>query len=538
MRLLHNLRTPRGRGVHPHSVTSSPRCFGLATHARFRATPILSSAYSQISVYPPHGGIRPVSRPLFLPTHPITAPAPPHIQLKWNFTNSSATDGALSTTPNELKNTVESKQSFLRAWRALRHRNFRLFFTGQSISLIGTWMTRIATAWLVYKLTSSALLLGVVGFAGQIPTFLVAPFAGVWVDRLDRQRVLVVTQFLAMLQSLALAVLTLSGHVTIHEIISLSAFQGLINAFDMPGRQAFMVQMVDDKRDLGNAIALNSSMVNMARLLGPSLAGFVIALFGTGYCFLIDGLSYLAVIASLLMMRLKPFSTSQFPAPMFQQLREGWDYVSKSTPIRTILLLFAVISLMGWPFTVLMPIFAINILHGGPHTYGFLMGAVGVGALISAYSLALRPNVRGLTKMIPMSSAMFGAGLILFGLSKFVWLSLLLLLVCGFGMMQQMAASNTIIQTIVEENKRGRVMSYYTAAFVGMAPFGSLLAGTLAHAIGAAKTVMVSGVCCLAGAFWFFTRLKAVRKVIRPIYVDLGIVPPEVNAVLQDGGGN
>ncbi len=215
----------------------------------------------------------------------------------------------------ETSDPTTKQERILRAWRALRHRNFRLFFTGQSVSLIGTWMTRIATAWLVYKLTKSALLLGVVGFAGQIPTFLVAPFAGVWVDRLDRQKVLVVTQALAMLQSLALAVLTLSGKITIHEIIWLSAFQGLINAFDMPGRQAFMVQMVDDKRDLGNAIALNSSMVNMARLLGPSLAGFVIALFGTGYCFLIDGLSYLAVIASLLMMRLKPFSTSQFPTP-------------------------------------------------------------------------------------------------------------------------------------------------------------------------------------------------------------------------------
>ncbi|MGC1367904.1 MAG: MFS transporter, partial [Candidatus Acidiferrum sp.] len=336
----------------------------------------------------------------------------------------------------------------------------------------------------------------------------------------------------------ALAVLTLSGHITIHEIIWLSAFQGLINAFDMPGRQAFLVQMVEDKRDLGNAIALNSSMVNMARLVGPSLAGLVIALSGTGYCFLIDGLSYLAVIASLLMMRLKPSLTPHVQAPMFQQLKEGWEYVSKSTPIRTILTLFGLISLMGWPFTVLMPVFALKILHGGPHTYGFLMGAVGVGALISAYSLALRPNARGLTKMIPISSGMFGAGLILFGMSRYVWVSLLLLAICGFGMMQQMAASNTIIQTIVEEDKRGRVMSYYTAAFVGMAPFGSLLAGTLAHAIGATKTVMVSGVCCLAGAVWFFTQLKAVRRVIRPIYVDLGIMPPDVNAVLQDGGGN
>lgn len=425
-----------------------------------------------------------------------------------------------------------------RLWRALRHRNYRLFFTGQTISLIGTWMTRIATSWLVYKLTNSALLLGLVAFSGQIPTFLVAPFAGVWVDRLDRRRVLVVTQILAMLQSLALAALTLSGHINIPEIIWLSAFQGLINAFDMPGRQAFLVQMVEDKQDLGNAIALNSSMVNLARLLGPSLAGAVIALFGTGYCFLIDGISYLAVIVSLLMMVLKPSQLRHATTSMLQQLKEGWKYVAGSTPIRTILLLLSVVSLMGWPFIVLMPIFALKILNGGPHTFGFLMGAIGVGALISAYSLAVRPSVRGLTKMIPISSGLLGAGLILFGLSRTYWLSLLMLAICGFGMMQQMAASNTIIQTIVEEDKRGRVMSYSTVALVGMAPFGSLLAGTLANAIGAAKTVMVSGACCLIGAIWFSTQIAAVRKVTRPIYANLGIVPPEVDAVLQDGGGN
>lgn len=444
------------------------------------------------------------------------------------------TDPAASTAPT----TTAKLPGISRTWRALRHRNFRLFFSGQSISLIGTWMTRIATSWLVYKLTSSPLLLGVVGFAGQIPTFLVAPFAGVWVDRLDRQRVLLVTQVLAMLQSLALAVLTLSGHINIQEIIVLSACQGLINAFDMPGRQAFLVQMVEDKRDLGNAIALNSSMVNMARLVGPSLAGGVIALFGTGYCFLIDGLSYSAVIASLFMMRLKPVPTVHSVAPMFQQLKEGWAYVARSTPIRKILSLFAIINLMGWPFTVLMPVFALKILHGGPHTLGFLLGAVGVGALSSAYSLAVRPNVRGLLKMIPISSGLFGIALIIFGFSRVLWLSLFILLFCGFGMMQQMAASNTIIQTIVEEDKRGRVMSYYTAAFVGMAPFGSLLAGTLAHSIGAQKTVIASGVCCIGGALWFTTQLRAVRKAIRPIYVDLGIVPPAVNALLQEGGGH
>src|SRR6476659_9760035 len=395
--------------------------------------------------------------------------------------------------------------------RALAHKNYRLFFTGQSISLIGTWMTRIATSWLVYRLTGSAFLLGIVGFAGQIPTFLFAPFAGVWVDRLDRRQVLIVTQVLAMLQSLALAFLTLARHINIQEIIWLSAFQGLINAFDMPARQAFLVQMVEDKQDLGNAIALNSSMVNLARLVGPSLAGAVIAVSGEGACFLIDGISYIAVIASLLAMRLQAGALKPAVLSMLVQLKEGWTYVSGFAPIRTILLLFALVSLMGWPFTVLMPIFAGKILHGGPHTLGLLMGAVGIGALVSAISLAIRKTVLGLGKMISISTAAFGIGLILFGMSRVLWLSLLLMLFCGFGMMQQMAASNTIIQTIVEDDKRGRVMSFYAMAVVGMAPFGSLLAGISAHAMGAPLTVMLSGACCLAGAIWFSTQVRAIR---------------------------
>jgi MFS family permease len=421
-------------------------------------------------------------------------------------------------------------------WRSLRHRNFRLFFGGQTISLIGTWMTRLATSWLVYRLTGSAFLLGVVGFAGQIPTFLFAPFAGVWVDRLKLRHVLVVTQTLAMLQSFALAALTLTRHITIHEIIWLSVLQGVINAFDMPGRQTFLVQMVEDKQDLGNAIALNSSMVNMARLVGPSLAGAVIALSGEGYCFLIDGISYLAVIASLLAMRLKPAATKRTTDSMLAQLKEGWTYVTGFVPIRTILLLFALVALMGWPFTVLMPIFAAQRLRGGPHTLGFLMAAVGVGALASALSLAARRTVLGLGRMIPLSTAALGVGLIFFGMSRILWVSLLLLLVCGFGLMQQMAASNTIIQTIVEEGKRGRVMSFYTVAFMGMAPFGSLLAGALARAIGAPLTVALSGVVCIAGAIWFATRLRSIREIIRPIYMDLGILPSVEEAVQESVG--
>ena len=427
-----------------------------------------------------------------------------------------------------------SSRDYSHAWRALRHRNFRLFFGGQSISLIGTWMTRIATAWLVYRLTKSSLLLGTVSFAGQIPTFLLAPFAGVLVDRMDRRKVLIWTQVLAMVQSLALAALTLTKVINIHEVLALSVFQGVINAFDMPGRQAFMVVMVKDRGDLSNAIAINSSMVNLARLVGPSLAGLVIAATNEGWCFLIDGISYIAVILSLLMMQVPADAVKRAAASMLDQLKEGWTYVSNFAPIRTILLLFALISLMGMPFVVLMPVFAAQVLHGGAHTLGFLMGALGVGALISALSLVVRKSVRGLLKMIPVAATVFGIGLVGFGFSNLQWLSLLLMLVIGFGMMQGMTASNTIIQTLVPEDKRGRVMSYYTVAFVGMAPFGSLMAGGLAHAIGAPRTVMLSGIACIAGSLWFWSRLKFIRKDIRPIYEQLGILQPKVPVIVEE----
>jgi MFS family permease len=431
---------------------------------------------------------------------------------------------------------IESSHSH--AWRALRHRNFQLFVGGQSISLIGTWMTRVATGWLVYRLTGSALLLGTVSFCGQIPTFLLAPFAGVWVDRLNRRHVLVWTQVLSMVQSFLLAGLTLSHRITIPWVLGLSAMQGIVNAFDMPGRQAFLVQMVEDRKDLGNAIAINSSMVNMARLVGPSIAGLIIAASSEGWCFLIDGISYIAVIASLLIMRIHIAPAKAATTSMWYQLKEGWDYVANFVPIRTILLLFAIVSLMGMPFVVLMPIFAGRILHGGPHTFGFLMGAMGTGALIAALSLAARKSVLGLGSMIYKSAAIFGIGLIGFGLSRWFWLSILTMLVAGFGMMQGMAASNTIIQTIVPEDKRGRVMSYYTIAFVGMAPFGSLLAGTMAHAIGAPLTVILNGAVVLVGGAWFATRLPAVRDAIRPIYREMGILPVEVVAGMTGGPAN
>jgi MFS family permease len=430
---------------------------------------------------------------------------------------------------------AEPRSGISHAWRALRHRNFRLFFGGQTISLVGTWMTRVATGWLVYRLTGSALLLGTVSFAGQIPTFLLAPFAGVWVDRLDRRQVLVWTQTLSMVQSLTLAALTLSHHITIPLLLALSVLQGCVNAFDMPGRQSFMVEMVEDKRDLQNAIAINSSMVNVARLIGPSLAGMLIAVSSEGWCFLVDGVSYIAVIISLLMMRLHAPAAARQAASTLTELKAGWSYVSEFLPIRTILLLFAVVSLMGMPFVVLMPIFAKVVLLGGAHTLGFLMGAMGLGALVSALSLAARRNVRGLVRMIPIAAAVFGAGLIGFGLSRSFWLSMVTVFIAGMGMMQGMAASNTVIQTIVEDNKRGRVMSYYTMAFMGMAPFGSLLAGAMAHNFGAPLTVIVNGVVVLAGAAWFATRLPALRLQIRPIYQEMGIIPAERLQPAEEG---
>ncbi len=419
-----------------------------------------------------------------------------------------------------------SRSNLLFLVRALRYRNYRLFFSGQSISLIGTWMTRVATGWLVYRLTDSAWLLGVVGFAGQLPTFLLAPFAGVWIDRMDRHKILVVTQVLAMLQSFALAVLTLGNWITVWEIIALGAFQGLINAFDMPARQAFVVEMVENKEDLGNAIALNSSMVNMARLIGPSLAGIVIAVAGEGYCFLIDGFSYIAVIVSLLLMTivLKERQVTK-RQHMLSELREGWQYVARSQPIRSVLLLLALVSLVGMPYTVLMPIFAGEILHGGPHTLGFLMGATGVGALVGAVVLAARRSVLGLGRLIVIAASCFGGGLIMFSMSRVFPLSMVLLFITGYGMMTQMASTNTILQTIVKDQQRGRVMSYYTMAFVGMAPFGSILAGAMANGIGAPNTLLIGGICCCIGASLFALRLPEIRKEIRPIYVELGILP-------------
>ncbi len=409
--------------------------------------------------------------------------------------------------------------------RALRRRNYRLFFGGQLISLIGTWMTTIATSWLVYRLTGSALLLGLVGFAGQFPAFLLAPVAGIFVDRWNQHRLLVATQTLSMLESVALAVLTLTGRINVGWILALNAFQGLVNAFDMPGRQAFLVTMIEGKEDLGNAIALNSSMVNAARLLGPSIGGLIIAARGEGFCFAFDGVSYLAVIGALLGMRLSaPSGAKRRAAGAWEELREGWDYVSGFLPARSIILLLALVSLVGVPYSVLVPIFAGRILHGGPHTLGLLMACSGLGALCGAVWLASRRSVLGLGRAIPIATACFGLGLAAFAYSRVVWLSAVLMVVTGAGFMIQMASSNTILQTIVDDDKRGRVMSYFMMAFMGTAPFGSLLAGGFADRLGAPAALLFGGACCVVAAGWFALRLPDIRRAIRPIYARLGLL--------------
>jgi len=370
------------------------------------------------------------------------------------------------------------------------------------MSLVGTWITRVATSWLVYRLTGSAWLLGIVGFAGQIPTFVIAPFAGVAVDRWNRHRVLVWAQVLSMLQSAALAYYALRQTITVWHIIVLVAFQGLINAFDTPARQAFVIEMVEKREDLPNAIALNSSLVNLARLVGPSIAGLLIAAFGEGWCFAIDAVSYIAVIASLVMMNVVP-KPRRVPRHALVELREGLRYAASHGAIRAALLLLASVSLVGAPFMVLMPIFAKNVLHGGAHTLGILTGATGVGAVAGALWLSSRKDSSNLERVITLAGVAFGLGLVAFGLSTTIALSFVLLVAVGAGMTITMAAVNTRIQTLVEEDKRGRVMSFFTMAFFGMAPFGALAAGALAAKVGAPTTVLWGGFATLGAAVLF-----------------------------------
>ncbi len=415
--------------------------------------------------------------------------------------------------------------------QALKHRNFRLFFFGQSISLIGTWMQQVAMIWLVYRLSNSAFLLGAVGFCSQIPTLFVVPMAGVFTDRWNLQRTILVTQTLAMLQALILAALALTGVVAVWHVLLLSVCLGLVTAFDVPARQAFLIQMVEGREGLINAIGLNSSVFNGARLVGPAIAGFLIAAVGEGVCFLVNGLSYVAVLAALLAMQLRPRAPAKPPQHVLYELREGFRYAFGFPPIREILLLLAVVNLAAMPLTVLLPVFAKAVLHGGPDTLGLLTAAMGMGALVGALVLASRKSVLGLGRQVFWASGVFGLSLIAFSTSTVLWLSLLLLVATGFSVMMETAASNTILQTIVDDDKRGRVMSFYGMAFLGVAPLGSLLAGSLASHIGVTLVMQLAGAMCVVGSLVFARRLPALRKMIRPIYQRIGILPDMTTGV-------
>ena len=402
--------------------------------------------------------------------------------------------------------------------RALRHRNYQLFFGGQLISLTGTWMQSVAQAWLIYRLTNSAVLLGFVGFASQIPVFLLAPVGGAVADRYNRHRILVATQTVSMLLAFALAALTLTGRIQEWHIFVFAAMLGVVNAFNIPAQSAFVVDMVG-REDLVNAIALNSSMVNGARIAGPAVAGILVAAIGEGWCFLVNAVSYVAVIACLLMMSLTPHRRVPLPGSALASIVEGFRFVARTAPVRALLLLLGLISLMGMPYAVLMPIFADRILHGGASGLGLLMGASGLGALFGALSLAARRGIRGLGRWVAFSSAAFGASIILFSMSRSFWLSALLLLPAGFAMMVEMASSNTLIQAMVPDALRGRVMAVYSMMFMGMAPIGALLAGVLAERLGAPETVALGGAVCIVGAAVFALRLPVLRDEAREILV-------------------
>ncbi len=418
------------------------------------------------------------------------------------------------------------RQGFANIVRALRHRNYRLFITGQSFSLIGTWMQSIALSWLIYRLTGSAFLLGVVGFTNQIPVTIFAPLAGVFADRWNLHHTIIITQTLALIQAFLLAALVFTQTVQVWQIIALSLMLGFINAFDTPCRQSFIVQMVDDKRDLSNAIALNSSMVNAARLIGPSIAGVLIAWVGEGACFLVNGFSYMAVIIALLAMHIVHKPSSGNGGHVISNLKEGLRYAFATPPIRSLLLLMAAISIIGLPYPSLLPIFAKDILHGGAHTLGFLMGATGVGALTGAIYLASRRNVIGLDRVLSMAGGLLGIGLIFFSLSRVFWLSLGMMFFIGLGMMTQVASTNTLLQTIADDDKRGRVISLFILSFMGMVPLGTLIAGSVASAIGAPLTLAINGAVCIVACLIFIIQLPKWRKQVRPIYVAKGILPP------------
>ncbi|HET6568796.1 MAG TPA: MFS transporter [Rhodothermales bacterium] len=422
-----------------------------------------------------------------------------------------------------------AESHFPSALRALSHRNYRLFASGQIVSLVGTWMQRVAEAWLVYRLTGSPVLLGFVGFCSQIPVFLIAPVGGTVADRFDRHRVVIATQTASMLLAGTLAALTLSGRIRIWQVFALAALLGVVRAFDIPSRQAFIADMVG-RNDLMNAIALNSSMVNGARMVGPAIAGILVASIGEGWCFFANGVSYIAVIAGLLLMHVTPNSAGRPRGTAVASILEGFHFVGRTAPIRGLLLLLGLVSLMGMPYRVLMPIFATDVLQSGARGLGLLLSASGLGALAGAVSLTMRKGVLGLGKWVAISAVGFGSSLILFSLSRSFWLSAALLVPAGCFMMVQMASSNTLVQSMVPDALRGRVMSVYSMMFMGMAPFGALLQGALAKPLGAPLTVALGGGVCIAGAVVFRWYLPGLREKGRALIVAQQMVggePPE-----------
>jgi MFS family permease len=403
-------------------------------------------------------------------------------------------------------------------FRALKHRDFRLFFAGQLISLIGTWMQNVAQAWLVYRLTGSAVLLGVVGFVGQIPVFLISPAGGIIADRYSRHRVVIATQTISMLLAFTLAALTISGRIQIWHVMVLASLLGVVNAFDVPARQSFFTDLVG-KSDLINAIALNSAMFNASRIVGPAVAGLLVAGIGEGWCFFANATSYLAVIAGLLMMGNYPAVKQPQAGSALSKIAEGFAFVIHKAPIHTLLILLGIISLTGMPYIVLMPIFADSVLHAGAKGLGLLMGASGVGALVAALMLATRRNVRGLGRWVALSAAAFSLSLVAFGFSRWFWLSFVLMLPTGFSMMIEMGSSNTLIQSMAPDNLRGRIMSVYSMMFLGMAPIGALLSGLVAARIGAPMTIVGGGLISLAASAGFAVRLPSIRAEARQMIV-------------------
>jgi len=419
-----------------------------------------------------------------------------------------------------------SKRSSLRIGRALRHRNYRLFFLGQGVSLLGTWLTRFATVWMVYKLTHSGALLGLVAFFGQAPSSVIAPLAGVLVDRWDRHRVIVVTQIAAMLQSGALAFFAFTGQMTVWHLMVLGTVQAVINAFDMPARQSFLSQMIDDRADLPNAIALNSSLVNGARLLGPAFAATLVALVGEAWCFAIDAASYVAVIASLLMLRVpKRVITRRRDARVWHEMVDGWRYVVGAPMVRAVLLLLAVTSILGGSYATLLPMVAGSTLKGGPHTLGLLMGTAGGGALCGALYLASRSSVLGLAGVIGRCTTTLGLALIALRFATHVYIAMPLLFITGLSWMVQLGSTNTIVQTIVDPDKLGRVMSLYAVAFFGGMPVGALLEGALADQVGPMNAFLCAGVAVSVAAAIYIRALPGIRRAAPPPYLPLGLIP-------------